>query len=138
MIADENSPKKYQIPFQFSENHIPKEKSNRFSYPKCEYIKTQENINGFSISLCLSELYEYKVFRDDGAKKKEIYDSFTDGKNLTIFDYDIMPNVIYKYSVIPYYISNGKTFYGEEIYSNKVKSSKIIFDDDLLDILYND
>ena len=71
-------------------------------------------------------------------QKKEIYDSFTDGKNLTIFDYDIMPNVIYKYSVIPYYISNGKTFYGEEIYSNKVKSSKIIFDDDLLDILYND
>jgi len=129
LLADENAPEKYVYNSLFKDSHIPNRRSTRFSNPECESIKTSVKEKGFSIELCLSELYNYKIYRDDGKNKYEIYDSVKNGRKLKITDNDIKPGKTYQYSVLPYYKNNDKTFFGKEKYSEKVKSPKINFDD---------
>ena len=126
-IAEDIAPKKYKTPIYISENDNSYKKSTRFSSPKIEKQEISVNNKCFSVRLCLPQYYEAVIYKVENGKKTKVYDTFNNDR--TIFnDYNIK-NGNYEYYIVPYYVYNGKTYYGEETYLTKIKSPKNDFDD---------
>lgn len=129
VIADVLSPKNETIEELFRINKVPAVKSTKYSCPEIETPKQSVNNNGITIQLCLPYYINVRIFRNDGCYKCLIGDTKKlTNKNLFI-DKNISSNKIYQYSVVPYFEKNGKTYYGKEIFLNKIKSPIYYIDD---------
>ena len=79
--------------------------------------------------LCLPYYLNAKIYRSDNKYKYMVCDTKTlTNKNL-FFDKNISSNKIYQYSIIPYYETKGRIYYGKEILLNKIKSPIYYIDD---------
>ncbi len=121
-IADSNAPKRYTQLELFTKNSSNKNISTRFTSPKIEKPNLLVNSNGICIRLCLTEYYEYLIYKAENGLKEKIYDSNMQGKFSEFIDKEILPNTEYSYSIIPYFKGKNQTFYGDEIYLNKIKT----------------
>ena len=119
VLADEVAPKRFLIDGYFKTSNLPKEKSNRFSYPICENHILSVNINTISIQLCQTQLYDYKIYREFNNKKTLIYDS-KNKENKFNFNDENLEKGIYQYTIIPYYTFNNQEFLGKPYLSNKI------------------
>ncbi len=121
-IADDISPDRYKEKFLFKNNHKPNVTSSRFTMPLIENIEYSVNNNGISFRLCQAEYYNAKIFKVVNGEKVCVFNSIdkTDKQNFT--DTDVRENSTYQYYVIPYFSSNGKEYYGEEITIEKIKT----------------
>lgn len=129
VLADEISPERYKTKFMFKKSAIPKEQSTRFSSPTVEAPKFTVNNNIIEIDLCLTEYVDALIYKSIDNDKKLVYDTKISGKN-TFTDSDIIPGAYYRYSVVPYYQSDKKTYLGKEILLGKLKTPKQSFGDD--------
>ena len=128
ILADDICPNRYKIKTLIKDNPSLLGKSNRFSYPIIDKPQISVNNNGIELRLCLTQYYDALIYREENGEKIKIYDTNNNKKDIFI-DNNITPNKVYRYSVIPYFISNNKTFYGEEIFLPKIKSPTSIVDD---------
>lgn len=120
ILADPNAPLRYTFNAFFKKNRIPEKVSDRFSSPKIEIKEYLINNNEFSVSLCQTEYIKTDIYKTYNGKKIKIYSGNINEK---FSDNDILPNTIYEYSFIPYFInSEGNKFYGKEIFLPKIKS----------------
>ncbi len=128
VLADDICPLRYKFKALFKKTMLPKTKSTRFSCPIIEKPKISANNNGICIQLCLTQCINAKIFRLDGDKKIEVFD--TSKNNTNIFIDKFNKNIsTYNYIVIPYANVDGKTYYGKEIVLEKIKSPVIETDD---------
>ena len=121
LLADENTPLRYQIKGIFKLNDKPKSKSKIFSSPNIENIISSVDFNRISIRLCLKEYYNARLYKVVNGKRKLVFDTIN-SIDKTYIDTDVLPNEIYEYIAIPYYIANGKEYYGEEVILDKIKT----------------
>ena len=127
VLADKNAPQRYKISFTFKKNNVPKSTSDEFSNPKIKNAEISVINNKILIRLCVAQYLKFYIYRDDGITKELIYD----GDNITEFiDDKINPNIIYQYSIIPYYKNQNNTIYGKELLLDKIKSPSVIDGDD--------
>lgn len=127
-LADPNAPLRYKELALFKKNKLPLNKSTDFSEPKIETPKLTINNNEIKISLCQTQLYNLIIYKHYNNKKFAIYDTANNNKEFYI-DKDVLPNVKYVYSVVPYYKSENKIFYGQEIKLEPIKISSAEKDD---------
>ncbi len=127
-IANEATPERYKIKGLFKKSHIPTRTSTRFLSPKVENAKQIVTDKGILIELCLLEYYDAKVFREENGFKKCIYDTGVRERTSEILDINISADKTYVYSILPYYQSAEKTYYGNELYLQKIKTPKFNFD----------
>ncbi len=127
-LADENAPLRYKELALFKKNKLPKARSTEFTSPTIKKPKISVNIYGIEIRLCLTQLYDAIIYKHQNNKKIAVYDTANNNKEVFI-DKDVKDNQKYLYSVIPYYRTNEKTFYGKEIYLNSIKYTKQVNDD---------
>ncbi len=120
-LADKNTPDRYKIDGIFRKSRVPKVVSSRFIYPKIENPKLSVKNNGITVSLCVTELIDFYIYREENGKKVLVYDSKTNGKNKEYFDEDILVNHEYVYSIIPYFETDGILNLGEEFVFEKIK-----------------
>ena len=128
ILADPVSPNRYVEQAIFKKSHLPTSCSNRFSCPKLENTKISVNNNEISISLCLTEYINAKIFRVENNKKTFVFD--TKGKESTEFiDRLAVKGRIYEYIVLPYYEDKNTTYFGKEIRLEKIKTPSTSLDD---------
>lgn len=133
VLADEISPNRYKEIAIFKKNNIPKIKSTRFSNPKIEKPILSVFFNRIKISLCLPQYYNLLVYRYSNNQKTLIYNNKDKNEN-EIFDlYPQNSKKIY-YGFIPYYQTDKKTYFGKEIYSNKIKTPRFDLGENWWDI----
>lgn len=132
VLADIIAPKLFTKKILIKKNYNLLEKSTRFSSPKIENYKLLVNNNEISIQLCVAQCINAKIFRIDNGKKVEVFD--TKNKNNFIYnDCNLVRDKIYSYTILPYYESDNKTYYGKEIYLEKIKSPTNIAGDNWWD-----
>jgi hypothetical protein len=127
-LADINAPLRYKEQALFKKNKLPKNVSSVFTSPKIEKPKISVKNNQIIISLCLTQLYDAIVYKNYDNKKIAVYNTANNSKEYFI-DKNVLPNVKYEYSVIPYYRIDNKYFYGNEIFLEPIKLSKNQIDD---------
>ena len=119
VLADAIAPEQYVIPCEIKGGFTIKEQSDRFSSPTCENIDFEYNNGVFTIQLCQTELYSFKIYRNGELlldTKKETGSVFTDS--------ELAPDTEYAYSVVPYYFDGTTEHLGEEILLTKIKTPK--------------
>lgn len=127
--ADETFPLRYVTEAYFKTGRVPKSRSERFLYPTVENSEIQV-INGkIYIRLCLAEYCEYKIYRESKGVKTLVYDSYYSGNQSEFTDDTVIPNTNYRYTVIPYFINDGKIKEGKEISLPKIKTPPVSGDD---------
>ncbi len=124
ILADDCSPERYKKLEIFTDKNVPKEKSDRFISPKIENANLLVNNNEVKVSLCLTELYEFIISREQDGKKEIIYDSKKHGKKYEYVDLNVDENKEYVYYVTPYFVNGTKVYYGDEVYIGKAKTNK--------------
>jgi len=129
ILADNLSPDRYKIKALFKNSALPKLQSERFSNPKILAPEISLNNNAIEIRLCLTEYYDAQIYKEFNGIKEMVYDTNGNDKNVFL-DFNIDPDTSYQYSVIPYFLSNDKKNYGQEILLKKIKSPRITPDDD--------
>jgi len=120
-IASLGTPKRYIIEGIFRKSRVPKVESLRFTYPKIENAKLIETNNGISISLCLTELLDFYIYREENGINRLIFDSKKNGRKLEVFDKEILVNHEYIYTIIPYFEIDGDKRIGEKFVFEKIK-----------------
>lgn len=134
ILADENAPERYVEKILINKKDLPKNHSRRFTLPKIETPQLLVNNNEIKISLCLAEYYGAEIYKEFLGKKFIIKD-IKPNECSTYIDKNILPNTIYKYSVIPYYKNQeGKKFYGEEIFLKQIKTPSVWLGENWWDI----
>lgn len=128
--AEDIAPKRYKEMFLFKNSNIPTKVSNRFSSPKIEKPKSIVNNNNIVIQLCLTELYNARVYKETDGEKNCVYDSINEDDKTTFIDTDISPDKNYTYTIVPYYTDGDKHYYGEEIVLPTIKTPRINLGDD--------
>lgn len=129
ILADKIAPLNTKTKILVKNNNIPKLVSSRYSSPEIKIPQISVNNNQIYILLCLPEYYDALIYREENGRKMLVYD--TKNKNKEYFiDNKIKSDIVYSYSVIPYYNDNGKCYYGKEITLKKIKSPTINVDDD--------
>ncbi len=129
VIADVLTPKNETIEELFRSNKVPIVKSTKYTCPEIETPKQYVNHNGINIQLCLPYYINARIFRNDGYYKCLIGDTKKLANKNLFIDKNINSNKIYQYSVVPYCEKDGKTYYGKEIFLNKIKSPIYYIDD---------
>lgn len=129
LLCDVNTPKLNRLTVKCLSNHLPNERTTRFTCPTIIKPTISVNNNEITMQLCQTKYYSYLIKRNgtviyDGNWKEKITDSPPDGE--------------YEYSVTPYFLKDGKIFYGKEITLPRiiVRSSKT--DEKVPDIVYKD
>ncbi len=115
IICDVICPTLNRIKVRCTEQNLPVEKSHRFSVPTIQKPEISVNNEQICILLCQTKYYDYIVKRKNNGKIDLVYDGKWKDKiceNLTEGEYE--------YSVTPYFISENKKYYGEEIALPKV------------------
>ncbi len=130
VLSDENAPNRYKLRFLFKNNNIPKEQSTTFSCPKIKSYKTSVINNKIKIELCVTELFGAKLYKVINGKKILLLDT---KDALCFIDKDLKPNDINQYVIIPYFQGENKTYYGKEIFLEKIKSPNNEFGDNWWD-----
>ncbi len=129
ILADKIAPLNTKTKILVKNNNIPKLVSSRYSSPEIKMPQISVNNNQIYILLCLPQYYDALIYREENGRKMLVYD--TKNKNKEYFiDNKIKSDIVYSYSVIPYYNDNGKCYYGKEITLKKIKSPTINVDDD--------
>lgn len=121
----ENVPKRFTEDFIFRENKVPATLSSRFSSPNIESSDLSVNQKGICIRLCQTELFYSKIFRVCNGKRKEIFDTKSDGNNL--LDKEVSFGNEYEYYALPYFDDGSVIRTGKEVFIGKAKPS---FQDD--------
>ena len=124
VLADTIAPSLYKKTILIKNNYKVLERSTRFSSPKLESANISVNNNDIIIRLCMTKCINAKIFKTENGKKIEVYDSLKNKSNEYI-EKNILTNKTYSFSVVPYYIADGKTYYGKEFYLEKIKSPTI-------------
>ena len=127
-LADNNAPLRYKERVIFKKNKLPTLRSNEFTLPIIKKPIISVNYNEINIRLCLAEYYDAIIYKHFNNKKIAVYDTANNNKFLFI-DTNIKPNEKYIYSVVPYYKTFEKTFYGKEIILDAIKTPSSIIDD---------
>ncbi|MBE7081024.1 MAG: hypothetical protein E7372_00500 [Clostridiales bacterium] len=128
VLADDVCPLRYKFKALFKKSMIPKTKSTRFSCPQIEKPKISVNNNEIFIQLCLTQCINAKIFKLDGNKKIEVFDSVKNNSDLFVDKFNSKTST-YSYIVLPYTNIDGKIYYGKEIALEKIKSPIIDTDD---------
>lgn len=129
MLCDTNCPKLNRLKVKVLSDNMPKEQSTRFTAPTIKKPSILVNNNNISISLCQTKYYSYLIKRQnhviyDGKWTEQICDEPPDGD--------------YEYSVTPYYLSDGKKFYGNEIKLPRVIVKRDKKQEKIPDIVFKD
>lgn len=128
--AEDITPERYKEKFLFKNSNIPVKISTRFSSPKIKEPKSIVKHNNISIKLCLTELYDAKIYKVFDGKKICVYDSIKEKDKTKFIDTDILPDKNYTYTIVPYYTDGNKCYYGEEIVLPTIKTPSINLGDD--------
>ena len=112
-IADDFSPERFVLKGFFNENKIPKTKSKRFSLPKMLSGNLSVNNKGIYISLCLSELINARIYKEENGKNTELFDTKNMGNGF--LDTNLNKGKKYAYYAIPYYENEGEKISGEKV-----------------------
>lgn len=119
VLADPVAPERYTLSCKVKGDFNLNEQSERFSKPKTEIEQFSFESNRFSIKLCQTELYDYKIYKNG----KLAFDTI--GNKTDLFsDEDLLPDTEYEYSVIPYYFDGKTEYLGNEIILPKIKTPK--------------
>ena len=122
ILADQNTPERYKIKGLFNKAFLPKETSTRFSFPQIEKVNIEVTDNEARINYVNNiELIKILIYRSINGEKTLIFDT----KNSTskcFVDKSLEYNTEYEYSIIPYYDNGNKSFYGKEIFLDKIKT----------------
>ena len=110
VIADPLSPKLNIVTVKVLKNNEPKEVSRKFSSPTISTPSISVKNGSINIELCQTKYYDYLIKRQFGGKNTTIYDGSWQ-KVIT----DTPEEGIYTYTVIPYFVSENKKIYGQEI-----------------------
>ncbi len=122
VLADNNAPENQKTSALFKKNSLPKICSNAYTNPKIKTPVLSVNNKHINIQLCLPQYINCKIFRTSNNIKLEVFDSIKDTNNFFI-DYNALPNIKYTYTALPYYKTDNKIFYGEEIYIDSIRLS---------------
>ena len=118
VIADPVCPKLNILSVKVLKGNEPQQKSDRFSNPTIPTPVIKVANGAVNIELCHAKYYAYIIKRTKNGQTETIYD----GKwQQTVTD--TPSEGIYTYSVIPYYDSGEKKFYGKEITLSPVNNS---------------
>ncbi len=117
-LAHENTPKRYVIEEIFKKNNLPKTISSRYSTPKIDSVKTFVKNNCFQVELCLTQLFNARIFMNCDNKKTLVFDTKTGG-NLYANYLEYGKNYIF--TAIPYLQVDQKEIEGKEIILSKIK-----------------
>ena len=128
-LANEITPNRYKFKSIFKQNNIPNTTSERFILPQIKNAEIFVENDKISISFCLAEYYNAKIFRKDKYSKKLLVDLQECKTNYLYIDDDILTNTEYQYSIIPYYKCDGKVYYGNEYLLKKIKTPAVYLDD---------
>ncbi len=122
ILADPNAPERYKIKGLFKKAFPPKETSTRFSLPQIDKVSIEVIDNEAHINYNSSiELIKVLIYRSINGVKTLVFDT----KNATskcFIDKCLEYNTEYQYSIIPYYDNGNKSFYGKEIFLDKIKT----------------
>lgn len=116
VLCDEICPKLNRIKVVCSNNNLPKEKSTAFIKPTIQKPSIIVDNDNVSILLCHAKYYEYTIKRKNNGNISIIYDGKWKDKIC-----ENLPAGEYEYCIIPYYTSNGKRYFGDEICLPKIK-----------------
>ena len=86
------------------------------------------NNNQINIRLCLTQCINAKIYKLENDKKIEVFDTAKTGGNIYTETLS-KSNSIYSYVVVPYCNVDNKTYFGEEIFLEKIKSPVLETDD---------
>ena len=121
ILADFASPKLFTKTILVKKNYKILERSNRFSCPKIESYELLVNNNEITIRLCLSQYINAKIYLTKNNNRYEVFDTLKNN-NDTYNETIILPNTVYSYSIVPYYVNENKIYYGKEVFLEKIKS----------------
>ena len=125
ILADEIAPKRFVKEVLIKKSLVPKTVSTRFSSPEIEKPNLSFNNNQILIRLCQTQYINIEVNKINNGKKIAVFDSERE-KSTTFIDDDILPDQIYDYYAIPYFVDvNRIKHYGKEIYIGTIKTPRI-------------
>ena len=128
-LADEVAPKRFVTKEYFKENLIPKIRSTIFSHPKIQKPFLSVNNNDISIRLCQTEFYSYLIYRIVDNREELIFNGKIENNNKTFIDKYYKANKLVSYKIIPYYQIDNKKYFGDPIFSEKIKSPNVTLGD---------
>ena len=124
-IADEYFPERYIMNEYFKTEKIPKTVSTRFSSPKINNAEILLNNGAVDIKLSMPEYCDYKIYRECDKVKIQIFDSTGKKDKSKFSDKHLMPNTVYKYSLVPYITGKNGIKTGEEYKLKEIKTPPI-------------
>ncbi len=126
ITADDNSPQRFILKGIFKKNNLPEKKSTRFSNPIVDNYELSVNNSEIIIRLCLTELFEAKIYRYENNVRTMIFDTAGCDNNVIYKDDKLKEGAVYNYTVIPYFKNGDKVIEGEE---KNIGTVKISFND---------
>ncbi len=110
VIADKICPELNKIKIKCASDNLPTIKSTKYSSPIIETPQIAVNNNEICILLCQTEYYDYVVNRTENKNKTLVYEGKWKQKICNTVE-----DGSYVYTVTPYYLSDGKKYFGETI-----------------------
>ena len=110
VLAEDIAPKISTKQIKVLSGNIPKERSARFSSPEIKKPTISTKNDTVFIKLCHAEYYAYSIKRKNGTREEIIYD----GVWKECIE-DKVDSGKYTYTVTPYYLYQGRKFYGKEV-----------------------
>ncbi|MGN1103849.1 MAG: hypothetical protein ACI4QI_03145, partial [Candidatus Coproplasma sp.] len=126
ILCDDICPLLNRIKVVCSNSNVPKEKSSAFTKPIIKKPTITVENNNICIQLCHAKYYAYIINRKINDNIDIIYDGEWK-QNIC----EKLPAGEYEYCIIPYFSSNGKKYYGDEIWLPKIKIENSLNDDEL-------
>lgn len=129
ILCDAICPKLNRIKVKVLSGNLPHEQSSRFTSPTIKKPAISVKNNQIVISLCQTKYYSYLIKRGNnvifnGEWQDSIIDAPSEGD--------------YEYSVTPYYSTDGKIYYGNEIKLPRVIIKHEKTQEKIPDIVYKD
>lgn len=109
-IADEISPALNRLTIKCTDDNVPNNHSTKYSNPTINTPKITVNNNKISIVLCQTEYYDYIINRISNNENTLVYEGKWTEKIC-----DIADDGSYVYTVTPYYLYEGKKYFGKTL-----------------------
>lgn len=133
LLCEDISPKLNRLTVICNKNYQPTDKSVKFSNPTINKPQITVNNNKIDIVLCQTKYYSYLIKRKNHGQTDTIYDGVW--RELVSDEPD---DGEYVYSVTPYYLYEGKKYFGKEIIMPTVIVRNNSTDSELPDITKKD